>query len=389
MNNEVIGNSLQFVPRKSSGFSIAKRSKFYYDLLSDNDYHYLYKIRYWGKQSEMRTARRFIVILALTTLMVALFTACGTKDKDAVSSTSPENVQPTASPAATAVATPEPTTEPATRSFIDSKDHTIEIPTHAKKIVYTGSDLGDLLALGVKPAGAALGVIASQVAFPDLLTGIEDIGDVKANLEKVLSLEPDLILMDSGGTYYESKDYDALNKIAPTVAYDRLPTFERLLVMGDILGKKQEAEDWINAFKIKVAGIKDQVAVKEGKTASVYIRLGKDFYVMGNSGFATILYDTLGYTPATMVKQNLIDKKENFADLTKELLPEYAGDYLFVLTDEDETARAAADSFTNDAVFKSIKAVANKQVYYIPTKWNFDDPITKDRLLDELPNIMK
>ncbi|MNI17840.1 Periplasmic binding protein [compost metagenome] len=90
-----------------------------------------------------------------------------------------------------------------------------------------------------------------------------------------------------------------------------------------------------------------------------------------------------------MVKKNLIDKNERFGDLSNELLPEYAGDYLFVLTDENETARAAADSFTNDAVFKSIKAVANKKVYYIQTKWNFDDPITKERLLDELPKIMK
>ncbi|UKS29325.1 ABC transporter substrate-binding protein [Paenibacillus sp. HWE-109] len=321
----------------------------------------------------MRTARRFVILLALTTLMIALVAACGTKvEKSTLKD-----------------ATEQSKAEPATRKITDSKGHTVVIPTQAKKIVYTGSDLGDLLALGVKPAGATLGVIAKQVAYPDLLVGIEDIGDVSANLEKVLSLEPDLILMDSGGTYYKSTDYDALNKIAPTVTYDRLPTFERLLVIGDIIGKKQVAEKWIQDFKGKVAGMKGKLTVKEGETATVFIRLGKEFYVMGNSGFSTILYDTLGYKPAPKVKQTLIDKNERFSDVSNEVLPEFAGDYLFVLTDDNEAARAAADSFTNASVFKSLKAVVNKQVYYIPTKWNFDDPITKDRLLDELPKIMK
>jgi len=338
----------------------------------------------------MRTAAgKFSMILATIALVVALLSACGSKSEDATISDSPASIQPSNIPAATAAPTSVPSTEPAIRSYLDSKGHTVEIPTEAQKVVYTGSDLGDLLALGVKPAGAALGVIATQVAFPDLLTGIEDIGEVEADLEKVISLDPDLILMDSGGTYYESKDYDALNKIAPTIAYDRLPTAERLLLMGDILGKKQEAEEWIKAFNVKAEAIKAKLTVKNGQTASVYIRIGKDFYVMGNSGFATILYDTLGYTPAPLIKENLIDKNEQFADVSNELLPKYAGDYLFILTDDNEAARAAADSFTNDAVFKSIKAVANKQVYYIESKWNFDDPITKDRLLDVLPDIMK
>ncbi|WP_173217336.1 ABC transporter substrate-binding protein [Paenibacillus alba] len=321
----------------------------------------------------MQTTRRFCAIIAVTTLMVVWLSGCGSITKE--TETTP--------------AAKESKIEPAKRTFTDSKGHTVEIPTQAKKVIYTGSDLGDLLALGVKPAGAALGVIAKQVAYPDLLTGIEDIGDVEANLEKVISLEPDLILMDRGGTYYKESDYDDLKKIAPTVTYDRLPTFKRLLVMGDILGKKQEAEKWINDFKGKVTGLKGEIGVKDGETASVFIRLGKEFYVMGNSGFATILYDTLGYTPAPKIKQTLIDKNLRFNDVSNEVMPEFAGDYLFLLTDDNEAARAAADSFTQESVFKSIKAVANKHVFYIPTKWNFDDPVTKERLLDELPKLMK
>ncbi|GGG59981.1 ABC transporter substrate-binding protein [Paenibacillus radicis (ex Gao et al. 2016)] len=325
----------------------------------------------------MHTVRKIVVTIAATALTAAMLAACGTKANGGVNTGSSATIEPSASQ-----------TEAATRSVVDSKGHTVEIPTHPQKVVYTGSDLGDVLALGIKPVGADLEVIASQVVFPDLLTGIEDVGEAATNPEKILALEPDLIFMDSGSTLYEPKDYDVLNKIAPTVTYDRLTTFERLLAIGDLLGKKQEAEQWINDFKGKAEEVKKQLDVKEGETAAVFIRLGKQFYVMGDSGFANILYDTLGYAPTPKIQKELIDTNERFTDISNEVLPEYSGDYLFILTDDDEAARAASESFTQDKVFKSIEAVANKRVYYIETKWNFDDPVTKDRLLDELPKIL-
>ncbi|MFF2091195.1 ABC transporter substrate-binding protein [Paenibacillus sp. NPDC058174] len=328
----------------------------------------------------MYTVRKIVVTIAAIALTAAMLAACGAKANDNVSTGNAATTESSSSPSPV---------EAATRSVVDSKGHTVEIPTHPAKVVYTGSDLGDVLALGIKPIGADLEVIADQVAYSDLLAGIEDIGEASANLEKILALEPDLILMDSGGTYYDTKDYEALNKVGPTVTYDRLKTFERLLTIGELLGKRQEAEKWINDFKVKAEDVKKQLDVKEGETAAVFIRLGKQFYVMGDSGFANILYDTLGYVPTPRIQKELIDKNERFTDISSEVLPEYSGDYLFILTDDDEAARSEATSFTQEKVFQSIEAVANKRVYYIETKWNFDDPVTKDRLLDELPKILK
>lgn len=51
----------------------------------------------------------------------------------------------------------------------------VEIPVNAKRIIFTGSDLGDLLALDVKPVGADLSIIGDQIAYPELLDGIEDV----------------------------------------------------------------------------------------------------------------------------------------------------------------------------------------------------------------------
>jgi len=194
------------------------------------------------------------------------------------------------------------------KSYTDSKNHTVEIPVNPQGIVYTGSNVGDILALGVKPLGAALGVIADQVAYPELLEGIEDVGDVLADLEKVLSLNPDLILLDAGGTYYEEGTFDALSKIGPTVTYDRLPTKERLRILGEILGKEQEADTWITNYEVKALDIRTALDVQDTGTASVFLSLGKDLYVMGNSGLSLTIYETLGFVPSARVKSDLIDK---------------------------------------------------------------------------------
>ncbi|WP_338552581.1 ABC transporter substrate-binding protein [Paenibacillus sp. KS-LC4] len=329
----------------------------------------------------MKSTKHLIMSTASLTLMIGmLLSACGAN---------PSIIE---SPAASSASSVQPSTEAdaaaQTRTYTDSKGHTVEIPVEAKRIIYTGSDIGDILALGIKPVGAALGIIKDQVAFPELLDGIEDVGDLLGDAEKITALDPDLILLDSGGTYYEEGAFDTLSKIAPTLTYDRLDTNERLRMLGDIVGKEQQAEEWIASYDAKAKEVAAKLNIQTGESASVFLLLGKDFYVMGDKSFAATLYHTLGYKPTEEIQKNLIDANEQFSNISSELLPDFAGDWLFVLTDEDDAERSAADSYAQSAIWKSIPAVKNGQVIYLPTKWNFSDPITMERLLDQLPAIM-
>ncbi|MBN2982527.1 ABC transporter substrate-binding protein [Cohnella algarum] len=334
----------------------------------------------------MNRLRRFFAVLCAAIVSSVLLASCGSQPNNAANPASTAGAQASASLPPQQSASAE--AELQTRTYTDSKGHTVEIPVRPQRVVYTGGEPGDILALGVKPVGAALGIIAEQVAYPDMLEGIADVGDLLGDLEKVAALEPDLILLDSGGSYYEEGAFENLSKIAPTVTYDRLSTNERLRVFGDLLDKKRGAEDWIAGYEEKSAKVRERLGASSEATATVYLQLGTDLWLMGDSGFAATLYGTLGYAPAPKVKAEMIDQNQSFAQVSSELLPDYAGDWLFVLTDQDETARAATDSFASAAVWKSIAAVENGQVFYIPTKWNFDDAITKERLLDELPVIM-
>ncbi|MEK3887878.1 ABC transporter substrate-binding protein [Bacillus sp. FSL K6-3431] len=95
----------------------------------------------------------------------------------------------------------------------------------------------------------------------------------------------------------------------------------------------------------------------------------------------------LGFQPAEKVKQ-LIDNGDGFSDISEEVLPEYAGDVLFVLTDQSEETTTETENLLNSDTWKMIPAVKTGHVYIMDSLWNFDDPITRERLLDELPKLM-
>ncbi|MEE1930504.1 iron-siderophore ABC transporter substrate-binding protein [Streptomyces sp. TRM 70351] len=90
------------------------------------------------------------------------------------------------------------------------------------------------------------------------------------NLEKIISLEPDLIL--SAKVRHE-KLYDQLESIAPTVfTEDTGATWkDNLRLVGETLGKEELAEEKTAAFEERARTIGDAVREKEGTNPSVSV----------------------------------------------------------------------------------------------------------------------
>ncbi|MDO3411759.1 ABC transporter substrate-binding protein [Saccharibacillus sp. CPCC 101409] len=339
-----------------------------------------------------KTMKLFRPLLLLTLLALPL-SACGADSTPAAGSAAPEQqaaaespdsqTQPEAKTAETAETEAEAS---GTRTYTDSADRQVEIPVSPQRIVYVGSEPGDLLALGVKPLGAPLSVIGTQVAYPDLLDGIEDIG-VPYSLEKIMSLNPDLIVFND----WDEEQFASLEKIAPTVVTGKSgPTdmLDRVRTLGDIAGRTEEAETWIAGYEKKVEETKASLDLPENATASSLLLLGKTMYIMGNQGFNQTLYGRLGLKPAENV-QKLIDKGDRFIDVSSELIPDYVGTEIFVLTNEADTeTMETQNALLKSSVWKTIPAVEKGRVHILDSKWNFDDPITSERLLDELAKVI-
>ncbi|WP_235332549.1 ABC transporter substrate-binding protein [Paenibacillus polymyxa] len=201
-------------------------------------------------------------------------------------------------------------------------------------------------------------------------------------------LKPDLILFDN----WDVKTIDTLAKIAPTVVLNsELATFERMQELGKLLGKTKEADQFKTLYdgKAKQMKAKLDVDINPGETATVLLVMGDNLYVMGHQGISVSLYDMLGFIPAHKVQTDLIDKKERFATISSEVLPSFIGDELFILSDQSEETIATTRNLMNSEVWKTIPAVQNKRVYTLDSSWNFDDAITRERLLEQIPDLMK
>lgn len=167
----------------------------------------------------IRFLQKTSAIFLTTALSVLLLTACGTAN------TSNTNTTSTPQPAAETTAE-----KPSTRSYKDVLGRTVEIPAAPEKII-AHFYAAELKALNVPMIGTNF--MNAKLALTDeQLKGIEDIGGdgLSPNLEKTLSLKPDLILVPD---FLEQDDVEALSKIAPTVAISySADVFTRLLFIA-------------------------------------------------------------------------------------------------------------------------------------------------------------
>ncbi|MEK5467639.1 ABC transporter substrate-binding protein [Paenibacillus sp. FSL R7-0210] len=324
----------------------------------------------------MNKTRQPFAILGMLFLMGTLLLACSSNKNNQGSSaaTTAPDAQTTAEAAAT------------TRSHTDYKGHTAEIPVNPQRIIYSGETYGDLLALGVQAIGYPLSMGEGQV-FEDKLTGIADVG-FPINLEKTLELQPDLIIYAG----IDEADYDALSKIAPTIIFDTFaPLKERMLDIGDILGKKQEAEAWLAQYQAKEDAMWAQLkaaGMKDGETASVFTYYpGDRLFVMATTGLSQVLYGEQGFKPTPAI-QKVLDADMGFQEISLEVLREYAGDRIFLLTPVADEAKQSTDNLLKSAVWNSLPAVKNGYVYTQDITKTSSDATTREWLLGEIPTML-
>lgn len=271
-----------------------------------------------------------------------------------------------------------------TVSYSTQTGEQTEIPAQPQRVIYLGSALGDLLAMDIPVVGANL-IHADGSYMEGKLDGIEDVGN-PGDLEAITALQPDLIL---NGYTQDADRNTAFTKIAPTIPFNSaLPFKERVHELGKIFGKQDEAEKWITAFDTQAEAMWDKLQLADGETATIFLQLGKQLYVMGNRSLGVVLYGEHGFAIPPDIQENIVDNNQTFIELSEELLPEYAGDHLFVLVLDNEESQTESDRLLQSTLWKSLPAVQQGRVYTASAEWNTDNLLALEQLLDELPKWM-
>lgn len=265
---------------------------------------------------------------------------------------------------------------------------TIKVPLDPQRIVTLhGTALESVLALGEKPVGTVLnGTLAAQPEFLRReLKDVELLGSfAEPNLEKILLLQPDLILdLDVANIHSQ------LSQIAPVVAseYDSANSWQpSLRLYGEALGKTETIEQLIANYYQRLADLKSNLAQK-GKPITVsIIRIYPDsisFY-QPDSFSGSILQDA-------GISRPPLQSKEGVQELiSQELISEADADVIFYWAYRDDyqsqsdRLEKSLNRLTSDPLWLQLKAVQQGKVYQVPDYWIGYGVLAANAVIDDL-----
>ncbi|MBP1991638.1 AraC family transcriptional regulator [Paenibacillus eucommiae] len=347
---------LEDCPSKTMESSIVPSKSLNYTSIIDNDYQY--KGNGEGDLFMFKHSGPTLASVLLLSFMLVLG-ACGANNASETASSQP-------SPSVTPAATELPQTK-----VIKTVNGDVEVPLHPTRIV-AGEYLGSLIALGVTPVGTSDHHIKNPY-FQEYLKDVERIGDGNGNVEKILSLEPDLIIMDD---FYPELN-EQMSKIAPTIVipYASLKTVhEEVAYFGELLGKEEEGKAWLADYDSRIASAKESVlkVIPADSTFSV-LELSDDKSIMavgtsfGKGGQP--VYNGFGFKPPADIAAEMADP--GWASFSAETLPKYAGDYMILTSDSK-----SLDELKADPIWGSLPAVKNDHVFlWTSDRSGYWDPI--------------
>jgi iron complex transport system substrate-binding protein len=230
-------------------------------------------------------------------------------------------------------------------------------------VVLDTPEAGAALLVGVKPV-AAVSVDPVAKTYPahlqEQLAGVPDVGPLdEPNIDKILSLKPDLIL--SSKIRHESI-YDRLSQIAPTV-FAEAPGDgwkENVALFAKALGREKEAEAAVSAYQTRARKIGEAITAKNGGEATTIsiVRFvdGPTRLYQPGSFSGIVVADTGLPRPASQQ-----DPEEVITEIGPELIDRADGDYVFVCTYGDPAITQQEAFFTNP-LWKNLTAVKNNRV---------------------------
>ncbi|MGY3885636.1 iron-siderophore ABC transporter substrate-binding protein [Aeromonas aquatica] len=249
-----------------------------------------------------------------------------------------------------------------TRQILDANGQSQAVPDAPKRIVVLSElDLDSALTLGVQPVGTVNG--RGQATLPRYLLDkagkeIAVVGDLdNPNLEKLIDLEPDLIL--TGQTKPEL--LALLKEIAPTVVTGNWGEPWKLVFQRSalVMNKEAEGKAFLAQYDARLQEARTQLAKHQGEQISIVRWNPKGPSYMHGGTFASSVVQEMGLArPA----HQLGDKSPHSPALSLESLNLLDGDWLVIGTlSTSGDAVDAMQQAEQTPAFQQLSAIKGKR----------------------------
>lgn len=184
--------------------------------------------------------------------------------------------------------------------------------------------------------------------------------------EKIISLNPDIIFVNTFSVFSGKSSIDAIKSLGLSVAV--IPNSDTLIgieddiyFLGKVLKLEDKAEEIVLEMKENIEKIKsigDKIKIEENQK-TVYFEIGAmpNLYSFGTNVYLDDMINIIG-------AKNIFEDRNSWIAVSEESILSANPDIIFTSVDYIENP---VDEILNRKAWQNIKAIQNKEVYFIPS----------------------
>jgi iron complex transport system substrate-binding protein len=195
--------------------------------------------------------------------------------------------------------------------------------------------------------------------YPEAATKKEKIGGQEINLEKIISLKPDLVLAHASSAHNSEAGLQQLKDAGITVlvvndAQNFDQVYDSIDMIGKATGETAKADEMITGMKDKLAEIKAKAGeIKEKKKVLVEVSPAPEIYTPGKNTFMDQMLSSIN-------AENIANDQEGWIKIDQEAMIKRNPDV--IVTTYGYYVKNPAEQVLSRKGWETVNAVKNKQV---------------------------
>ena len=236
----------------------------------------------------------------------------------------------------------------------DQKVEIEEVPERIVTLVPSNTEIAYELGLGEEIVG-----VSDNDTYPEDVQNKEKVGGMEFNVEKIINLEPDLVLAhDSAGAAAETGIQQLRDAGIDVLVVNNADSIEEMYksfeLIGEATGTTAEAETEVKELKAGFAALEEKAAsIKEEDVKSVFFEVDPTLYTAGKGTFLHEIFELINV-------ENTMADQEGWPQVTEEAVIEKNPDV--ILLNYGSYVENAVNGVLTREGWENVNAVKNKEV---------------------------
>ncbi|MEC1488122.1 ABC transporter substrate-binding protein [Bacillus subtilis] len=239
----------------------------------------------------------------------------------------------------------------------DASNQDVTIKKEPKKIVSlmpSNTEITYALGLGDKVVG-----VTTNDTYPKEVKKVEKVGDMNVNVEKVISLKPDLVLAHESSMSASADAIKQLKDAGITVltvndAQSFSEVYKSIEMIGEAGGAEKKADQLVKSMKTDLAAIKEKatgISIADQKKVFVEVSPAPDIYTTGKGTFMDEMLEAIH-------AENAASAQKGWAKMTEEAIVKLNPDAIVTTNGE-----SAVSEIKKRSGWSGVKAIRHHEVY--------------------------